>query len=137
MPLLGGSTSVKPNGRINSLTPNGGNARLLPNGCNGGLLNVRSVRDVAAAVRGRRQDAGLSQAQLAARAGVSRKWIYEFEGGKPTAELGFVLRVLDAVGLQLEVQPGIRRPSRDSGAVDLDTVFEQLRDGEGEPGKSG
>jgi len=43
----------------------------------------------------------MSQADLAARAGVSRKWIYEFEAGKPKAGLGLILRVMDTLGIQL------------------------------------
>jgi HTH-type transcriptional regulator / antitoxin HipB len=99
-------------------------------------LVVRSIRDLAAAVRGRRQDAGFNQAQLAERAGVSRKWIYEFERGKPTAELGLLLRVLDALDLRLDIRPSPpSRPSaQDRGpqTVDLDAVLEQLRDAESE-----
>ncbi len=45
----------------------------------------------------------MSQAELALRAGVSRKWIYEFEAGKPNAELGLILRVMDALGFQLKL----------------------------------
>ncbi len=89
-------------------------------------MKVRSIRDLAAVVRGRRMDLRLSQAELAARAGVSRKWIYQFEGGKPTAELRLILRVLDALGLAVDVTcdqqttPG--RPARD-----LDVVIEEHR----------
>jgi HTH-type transcriptional regulator/antitoxin HipB len=66
-------------------------------------MRVYSIADVAASVRGRRQDLGLTQAALAERTGISRKWIYQFESGKPTAELGLVLRVLEALGLILEI----------------------------------
>lgn len=66
-------------------------------------MPVKSIRDIAATARGRRLDLGLSQAELAQRAHVSRKWIYQFEQGKQTAELGLVLRVLDALGLTLEI----------------------------------
>jgi HTH-type transcriptional regulator / antitoxin HipB len=89
-------------------------------------MKVRSIRDLAAVVRGRRRDLGLSQAELAVRAGVSRKWIYQFEAGKPTAELRLILRVLDALGLVLDVtydeQAGAGRPTRD-----LDTLIEEHR----------
>lgn len=61
------------------------------------------VNDFAAMVRGRRRDLGLTQAQLATAAGVSRKWVYEFEGGKPTAELGHVMRILDALRLYIDI----------------------------------
>ncbi len=60
-----------------------------------------TLKQIATAVRGRRQDLGLSQAALAQRAGVSRKWVYEFEAGKPTAELGLVLRIFDALGMDM------------------------------------
>ncbi len=66
-------------------------------------MRVRTIRDMAATVRGRRTDLKLSQAELAQRAGVSRKWISEFEAGKATAEFGLVLRVLDELGLVLDV----------------------------------
>jgi HTH-type transcriptional regulator / antitoxin HipB len=91
-------------------------------------MTVRSTRDVAVVVRGRRNDLGISQAELARRAGVSRKWIYEFEAGKPTAEFGLLLRVLEELGLGLEL--GIRsepsRPRRPD-AIDLDALLEEFR----------
>jgi transcriptional regulator with XRE-family HTH domain len=71
-------------------------------------------------------DLRLSQAELAARAGVSRKWIYQFEGGKPTAEFRLILRVLDALGLAFDVtcdeQTAPGQPTRD-----LDVVIEKHR----------
>jgi HTH-type transcriptional regulator / antitoxin HipB len=89
-------------------------------------MKARSIRDLAAVVRGRRRDLGLSQAELATRAGVSRKWIYQFEAGKPTAELQLILRVLDALGLVLDVtydeQTGAGRSTRD-----LDALIEEHR----------
>jgi y4mF family transcriptional regulator len=66
-------------------------------------VRVYSVADVAAAVRGRRIDRGLSQSELAERCGVSRKWISEFEAGKATAEFALVLRVLEELGLMIEL----------------------------------
>lgn len=91
-------------------------------------MTVRSIRDLAAAVRGRRKDLGISQAELARRAGVSRKWIYEFEAGKPTAEFGLLLRVLDELGLELEL--GARSTSRGSArddTINLDALLEEYR----------
>ncbi|MBV9040759.1 MAG: helix-turn-helix transcriptional regulator, partial [Acidimicrobiia bacterium] len=67
-------------------------------------MRARSSIDIATAIRSRRLELGLSQASVADRAGVSRKWVSEFESGKPTAELGTLLRVLDALGLLLEVR---------------------------------
>ncbi len=89
-------------------------------------MKVRSIRDLGAVVRGRRRDLSLSQAELAARAGVSRKWIYQFEGGKPTAELRLILRVLDALGLVLDVTYDEKTAAVQS-TRDLDTLIEEHR----------
>jgi HTH-type transcriptional regulator/antitoxin HipB len=90
-------------------------------------MTVRSIRDLAAAVRGRRIDLGLSQANLATRAGVSRKWIYEFEAGKPKAELGLILRVLDALALSLELGPSDDACALGEGDTDLDALIDEYR----------
>lgn len=91
-------------------------------------MTIRSIRDLAATVRGRRKDLGMNQAELAERAGVSRKWVYEFEAGKPAAEFGLLLRVLDALGLDLELMPrGDAGPAGRGDAVDLDALLDEHR----------
>jgi HTH-type transcriptional regulator/antitoxin HipB len=91
-------------------------------------MKVRSIRDLTATVRGRRKDLGMSQAELATRSGVSRKWVYEFEAGKPTAELRLILRVIDALGLTLDLGYGESAPVSDpSDAVDLDALIDEYR----------
>lgn len=92
---------------------------------------ITSIRDAAAAVRGRRVSLGLSQSELAARAHVSRQWISEFEAGKPTAELGLVLRLLDALGfgvsLELDDDDPSSRRSPPATTVDLDELLDEYR----------
>ena len=56
-------------------------------------------------VRGVRRDQGLRQDQLAAAAGVGVRFLVELERGKPTAQLGKVLQVLDALGCSLRIEP--------------------------------
>jgi y4mF family transcriptional regulator len=90
-------------------------------------MKVRSIRDLAAVVRGRRRDLGLSQAELALRAGVSRKWIYQFEAGKPTAELRLILRVLEALGLALDVSYHEQAAAGSGAMPDLDTLIDDHR----------
>jgi HTH-type transcriptional regulator/antitoxin HipB len=70
---------------------------------------IRTTRDLGAAVRRRRRELGLNQADLAAHAGVSRPWISSLEGGKRTAEVGLVLSVLSA--LELDVRFEARTPT--------------------------
>lgn len=91
-------------------------------------MTIRSIRDLAASVRGRRTDLGMSQAELARRAGVSRKWIYEFEAGKPTAELALLLRVVDELDLVLELGTRSKPPGSERGdAINLDALLEEYR----------
>ena len=91
-------------------------------------MTIHSIRDLAAAVRGRRMELGLNQADLASRAGVSRKWVYEFEAGKPKAELGLLLRVLEELGLTLELSSSRAGDSvAPAPATDLDAVLEEHR----------
>jgi y4mF family transcriptional regulator len=84
---------------------------------------IRSLHDLAAAIRGRRQELGLSQAQLAERAHVSRAWVNAFESGKPAAELRLVLAVVDALGLELHVGDRADGPPR-GATVDLDQLLD-------------
>ncbi len=71
----------------------------------------------------------MSQAQLAAHAGVSRKWIYEFEAGKPNAELGLILRVIDALGLHLDLGLAERADTAATPGhpVDLDALIDETQ----------
>jgi len=66
-------------------------------------MEVRTPKDVGQLIRARRRSAGLGQAELAERVGVSRQWIIATERGKPGAELGLVLATLDALGVRLRV----------------------------------
>jgi len=89
-------------------------------------MRIRAAHDLAAAVRGRRKDLALSQAELAHRAGVARKSISELESGKTQPKLALVLRVLEQLGLVIEVgrDADARAQNR---AIDLDAVIEAHR----------
>jgi HTH-type transcriptional regulator/antitoxin HipB len=92
-------------------------------------MDVNSLRDLAAIARGRRRELGLSQSDLAARARVSRQWVSGFESGKATAEVGLVIRLLDALDLRLAVaEAGASAPERSREPVDLDALLEEQRE---------
>jgi y4mF family transcriptional regulator len=91
-------------------------------------MEINSTRDLAAAVRGRRKELGLSQAQLAARASVSREWINSFEAAKPTVEFGLVIRLLDPLGFRLDLVDRGRRRDIPTRSVDLDALLDEYRD---------
>jgi transcriptional regulator with XRE-family HTH domain len=67
---------------------------------------MKTPVSLGAALAQARIDAGLTQVELAAKAGVSRRWLGELEGGKrPGAELSLVMKTAAALGLQLELHP--------------------------------
>ena len=72
---------------------------------------MRTVNSIRVAVLSQRRALGLSQAQVAMHAGVSRKWLSEFEQGKVTAEIGLVLRLLDTLDLEFSVEPKRTMPN--------------------------
>jgi transcriptional regulator with XRE-family HTH domain len=91
-----------------------------------------ALRHLAATVRGRRQDLGLTQTAVAAQAGVSRQWLSGLESGKAGAEVGLVLRVLDVLDLRMDLRPADAQPSAtDRRATDLDAL---LADYDADPG---
>jgi y4mF family transcriptional regulator len=60
---------------------------------------------LGAAIRARRRALGITQDELAASIGVSRRVIGQLENGKETVHVGIVLRAARAVGLDVGVQP--------------------------------
>jgi transcriptional regulator with XRE-family HTH domain len=81
-------------------------------------MQIRTPRDLGACVRGLRHQAGLSQAELASRAGVGRQWLVELEAGKRTAEVGLVLTTLQAVGATLDISNGMAEPTTRTSRYD-------------------
>jgi HTH-type transcriptional regulator/antitoxin HipB len=63
----------------------------------------RSV-DFGVLAASRREALGLTQSQLAERAGVTRDWIARFETGAPNVTLSRVMRVYRVLGLNVAAQ---------------------------------
>lgn len=96
------------------------------------IMLVRTPQDVGALLRERRQKAGLDQAELARRVGVSRQWLVEVERGKPRAEIGLVLRALNVLDIPLEVgtpryATGVADSRDIDTAIDIDAIIEAAR----------
>lgn len=69
-------------------------------------MHIRSPRDLGLVVRAARRAQGMTQAELAARAGVTREWIVGLEKGNRGAEVGRVLQVLSTLRLGVDVPAG-------------------------------
>jgi HTH-type transcriptional regulator/antitoxin HipB len=94
-------------------------------------MKIGSPRDLAAAVRGRRASLGLSQADAARRAGVSRPWLSNVEAGKPTAEFGRIIRLLDALGLSLHLDlTSMDITGAETATIDLDALLSEYENHE-------
>jgi HTH-type transcriptional regulator/antitoxin HipB len=87
---------------------------------------IRAPAEVGAVIRDRRKHLKLNQATFARRIGVSRQWVIQIERGRPRAELGLVLRALDALDIQLDARPREPRRRR-SGAVDVDAIVAKAK----------
>jgi y4mF family transcriptional regulator len=64
---------------------------------------IRSAQQLGDALRTARKQLGLTQPQLALAAGVGVRFIVDLEAGKATVQLQQVLRVIDALGGELEI----------------------------------
>src|ERR1700750_264382 len=83
---------------------------------------VRTPADLGAVIRERRKHLKLNQAVFAKQIGVSRQWIIELEHGHARAELGLVLRALDALHIRLDTAIG-QTTHQPAGAVDIDAII--------------
>jgi HTH-type transcriptional regulator/antitoxin HipB len=91
-------------------------------GVEAAMATVRSTRDIGAAIRAAREEQRLTQANLAAVAGVSRRWLIAIEQGDHSrAELDRVLRVLDVLKLDVHIGAhGRTRPAPRPATDDFD-----------------
>ena len=63
-----------------------------------------TMSELGIRVRDRRKQVGLTQQQLADEAGVGLVFVSQIENGKETAQIGRVLKLLEALGLEVVVQ---------------------------------
>src|SRR5713101_1108995 len=91
---------------------------------------LRNAEQLGMTIRLKRKEKGLSQNRLADLLGVERKWVLRLEAGNPKAELGLVLKTLNALSLRAflsdEDRP-LSREDRDVPNSRLDEVFGRLQ----------
>ena len=84
-------------------------------------MSFRTPAQLGTAIRRQRKLLGLDQAALAARIGTSRQWVIGLEKGHARAELGLVLRAINALGLVIEVFLPNPKPKL-SSSPDIDAI---------------
>ena len=67
------------------------------------MTSIRSPQQLGAALRAARKQLGLTQPRLALAAGVGVRFIVDLEAGKPTLRLENILRVIDALGGEIQL----------------------------------
>lgn len=65
---------------------------------------VRHLYDWSLVVQARRRTLRLTQAEVAAKAGVGRQWMIDLEGGKDGLALAPVLKALAALGIEVDLR---------------------------------
>lgn len=67
------------------------------------MNSIRTPEQLGDALRTARKQLGLTQPQVALAAGVGVRFIVDLEAGKPTVRLENVLRVVDALGGEVQL----------------------------------
>jgi HTH-type transcriptional regulator/antitoxin HipB len=91
-------------------------------------MRIRTPADLGALIRSTRKKLRLDQSTLAKKIGVSRLWLVEIEKGKPRAEIGLILRTLDALHINLSAT-ATDTPARKHSdtTVDIDRIVAAAR----------
>lgn len=76
----------------------------MPDNTSTPVTAVKSAHDLGRVVVARRKARGYSQQEFADLAGVGRRFVSELESGKATAEIGKVLQVLTALGIDVQLR---------------------------------
>lgn len=76
-------------------------------------MNIRNTTDLGTVIRARRKELKVSQRELAMICGTGVRFIIEVEQGKATCQVGKVIEVINALGMNIKV------PSPGSGDEDV------------------
>lgn len=91
---------------------------------------IRTPREIGALIRDHRKQQKLDQADLAQRIGVNRRWVVEVERGKPRAEVGLILKALQALGLTVAIDSDgkpVGTQSDDLDSIDIDAIVRNAK----------
>jgi y4mF family transcriptional regulator len=89
------------------------------------MTSIESASDIGNAIALARKAQGLTQAELAKRAGVHQPKVSEIENGKATAHVGLVLRIVLALGLTINIGDGDTPIASVASRAGPDVVFDE------------
>jgi y4mF family transcriptional regulator len=67
-------------------------------------MRIQNVKELGEAIRKRRKKLRVTQAELAASAGVGLMFVSMLENGKKTSEVGKVFQVIETLGLDVMIE---------------------------------
>ena len=73
---------------------------------------IKTPKELGQYLRAYRKSKGITLDKVSGLSNVSTKFLSEFERGKKTAEIGKILNVLNAIGLEIEIQPRKKRVNK-------------------------
>ena len=66
-------------------------------------MNIQSTKQLGTAIRAKRKQLKVTQAELAMTCGTGLRFIVDLEKGKPTCQIGKILRILQSLGVSLRI----------------------------------
>jgi HTH-type transcriptional regulator/antitoxin HipB len=84
-------------------------------------MRIRTRKDLGLLLRDFRIKRNMTQAQLAERVGVNRRWVGQVERGKTSPDLRTVLRALRALEAEMLVRPRRVSPAESEIAAIVDS----------------
>lgn len=94
------------------------------------MIHIDSIHTLGQSLRAARRQLGLTQAQRSSAAGVGLRFIVELEAGKPTLRLEHVLRVIKALGGELNLSGLSSAPADSIAARPLSDADQPARNAE-------
>ena len=79
-------------------------------------MAVRTPDQLGTSIRARRRELEVTQKDLALTCGTGLRFIIDLEKGKPTCQIGKVLAVLQALGLELRIASATAETGRERNA---------------------
>ena len=67
-------------------------------------MKIKTTKDIAILIKAERKKQNLTQTELAGLCNVGLRFIVDVEAGKETCQIGKVLKVLDVLGINLEIK---------------------------------
>ncbi len=91
-------------------------------------MKISRPQDLGALIRNFRTENGLNQSELAQQLQTSQRWVSHLENGKPTVQLGLVLRALNELGFTVSItHPG--REDRSAQSISPRSIIDDIVDG--------